>query len=72
LRRRVGKQLECATYLLLRKRFGTVSYWRGEGEVDFVVEGSRGPIPVQVSWDGPTQRACRPPSRSPRGCPGLH
>ena len=54
-----GKQLECATYLLLRRRFGTVSYWRGDGEVDFVVEGSRGPIPVQVSWDGPTERACR-------------
>ena len=54
-----GKQLECATYLLLRRRFGTVSYWRGDGEVNFVVEGSRGPIPVQVSWDGPTERACR-------------
>lgn len=54
-----GKQLECATYLLLRRRFRQVSYWRGDGEIDFVVEGDRGPIPVQVSWDGPTERAHR-------------
>lgn len=54
-----GKQLECATYLLLRRRFGRVSYWRGAGEVDFVVEGTRGPIPVQVTWDAPTERARR-------------
>lgn len=54
-----GKQLECATYLLLRRRFGQVSYWRGAGEVDFIVEGAGGPIPVQVSWDEPTERARR-------------
>lgn len=54
-----GKQLECATYLLLRRRFGQVSYWRGKGEVDFVVEGGGGPIPVQVSWDEPPERARR-------------
>lgn len=44
-----GKQLECATFLLLRRRFGQVFYWRGAGEVDFVVAGDRGPVPVQVS-----------------------
>ena len=33
--------------------------WRGDGEVDFVVEGDRGPIPIQVSWDEPTERARR-------------
>lgn len=54
-----GKQLECATLLLLRRRFGRVCYWRGRGEVDFVVEGPRGPIPVQVSWDEITERARR-------------
>jgi len=53
------KQLECATLLLLRRRFGRVCYWRGRGEVDFVVEGPRGPIPVQVSWDEITERARR-------------
>jgi predicted AAA+ superfamily ATPase len=54
-----GKQLECATYLLLRRRFGEVSYWRGAGEVDFVINAGRGPTPVQVSWDQPTERARR-------------
>ena len=57
--RDLGKQFECATFLLLRRRFGRVSYWRGRGEVDFVVEGPRGPIPVQVSWDEITERARR-------------
>jgi predicted AAA+ superfamily ATPase len=54
-----GKQLECAALLLLRRRFGRVSYWRTKGEVDFVVEGPRGPIPVQVSWETTTDRARR-------------
>jgi len=54
-----GKQLECATYLLLRRRFGEVSYWRGAGAVDFVINAGRGPTPVQVSWDQPTERARR-------------
>ncbi len=52
-----GKSLECATQLVLRKRFGEVSYWRGDGgEVDFVVQEGRRVIPVQVSWDGPQPR----------------
>lgn len=51
-----GKALECATFLLLRRRFGTVHYWRGEREVDFVIE-HRGVVrPVQVSWDEPAPR----------------
>lgn len=52
-----GKQLECATFLLLRRRYRHVSYWRGRREVDFVVMGTDGPIPVQVSWDTTTERA---------------
>jgi predicted AAA+ superfamily ATPase len=52
-----GKQLECATLLLLRRRYRHVSYWRGRREVDFVVMGADGPIPVQVSWDTTTERA---------------
>ncbi|MFO1032074.1 MAG: ATP-binding protein [Planctomycetota bacterium] len=51
-----GKQLECATFLLLRQRYRNVGYWRGSGEVDFVVEHAGKPIPVQVSLDGPEER----------------
>ncbi|MBK7876486.1 MAG: ATP-binding protein [Planctomycetes bacterium] len=51
-----GKSLECATFLLLRRRFGAVSYWRDKGEVDFVVMKDGEPVPVQVSWDAPTER----------------
>ena len=54
-----GKQLECATFLLLRRRFDRVWYWRARGEIDFVVEGPAGPVPVQVTWDEITERARR-------------
>lgn len=52
-----GKALECAAHLTLRRRFGPVSYWRGEGgEVDFVIQEGRSVRPVQVSWEGPQPR----------------
>lgn len=51
-----GKSLEAATYLVLRQRFGAVHYWRGEREVDFVVEHNGRAVPVQVTWDAPTER----------------
>jgi len=51
-----GKMLECATFILLRKRFRDVYYWRGKGEVDFVVLRKGDPVPIQVSWEGPTDR----------------
>ncbi len=51
-----GKQLESATFLTLRQRFGEVAYWRDRGEVDFVVRHGAEVIPVQVSWDGPQER----------------
>jgi predicted AAA+ superfamily ATPase len=54
-----GKQLECATFLLLRRRFRDVAYWRGAGEVDFVVDAGRGPVPVQVSWEEASERSRR-------------
>ena len=54
-----GKQLECATFLALRRRFHDVFYWRGRGEVDFVIDAGRGPVPVQVSWEGPSERSQR-------------
>lgn len=31
-------------------------YWRGGGEVDFVVLVEGNPVLIQVSWDGPTER----------------
>jgi len=54
--RDLGKMLECATFLHLRKWFRDVYYWRGRGEVDFVVIANGDPVPVQVSWEGPTER----------------
>jgi len=54
-----GKQLECATFLLLRRRFRDVAYWRGGGEVDFVIDAGQGPVPVQVSWEEASERARR-------------
>jgi len=54
--RDLGKALECATHLQLRRRFDDVSYWRGEGEIDFVVQDGRRIVPVQVTWEEPTER----------------
>jgi hypothetical protein len=51
-----GKQLECGTFLALRRRYREVFYWRGRGEVDFLVLHENRPLPVQVSWDGPQPR----------------
>lgn len=51
-----GKALECATYLALRRRHREVFYWRGKGEVDFVVHDEGRIRPYQVSWGEPTQR----------------
>lgn len=52
----LGKMLECATFLHLRKTFRDVYYWRDRGEVDFVVLVEGDPVPIQVSWDGPSER----------------
>lgn len=54
-----GKQLECATFLLLRRRYRDVCYWRGRGEVDFVVEHAGKAIPIQVSVGEPQERHLR-------------
>lgn len=51
-----GKLLECAVYLELRRRGLRPAYWRGRGEVDFVVTTERGITPIQVSWAPPTDR----------------
>lgn len=44
-----GKKLECAVLHHLRRNFRTVYYWRGRGEVDFVVQTPQGLLPIQVS-----------------------
>ena len=57
--RDLGKSLECATFVELKKRRGEVFYWRQSGEVDFVIEGDRGPTPIQVTVAGATERHLR-------------
>lgn len=51
-----GKLLECAVHLELRRQGLTIAYWRGKGEVDFVVRATHGLVPIQVSWEAPTDR----------------
>ena len=51
-----GKALESAVHLALRRCYGQVCYWRGKGEVDFVVEHHGRVTPYQVTWDAPTPR----------------
>lgn len=52
----LGKSLECATYLALRRHYGEVFYWRGAGEVDFVVLDEGHAVPYQVTRDGSEER----------------
>ena len=54
-----GKALECATFVELKKRYRDVSYWRGAGEVDFVVRTGDRPTPVQVTVEGAGERHLR-------------
>ena len=51
-----GKQLECAVFLALRRRYREVFHWRNGGEVDFVVLHDGKPLPIQVTWDKPQER----------------
>lgn len=58
----LGKALECATFVELRKRGFDVFYWRDAGEVDFVVQSAqstKAPIPIQVTLNGPSERHLR-------------
>lgn len=54
--RDLGKRLELATFVALRAQGLTPSYWRGRGEVDFVVQTSAGLRPIQVTWEAPQAR----------------
>jgi predicted AAA+ superfamily ATPase len=51
-----GKDLETVVFHHLRKQHKQVFYWKGTSEVDFVIQGSEGIVPHQVSWDGPKPR----------------
>jgi predicted AAA+ superfamily ATPase len=44
-----GKDFENFVFLSLRRRTKEIYYWRGKGEVDFVVKTKQGYTPIQVS-----------------------
>jgi uncharacterized protein len=46
----IGKSLECAILHHLRRTYRTVFYWKGRGEVDFVVQTPEGLLPIQVTY----------------------
>ncbi len=48
----LGKKLETTVFHALKKKYKSVYYWRGKGEVDFVVQDGTDLIPIQVTWDG--------------------
>ncbi|NQW45680.1 MAG: ATP-binding protein [Deltaproteobacteria bacterium] len=52
----LGKKLEAAVFLCLRKKYREVYYWREKNEVDFVVPTPEGIIPYQVTWDKTKER----------------
>ena len=52
----LGKDFENLVYLMLRRRTADISYWKGTGEVDFVVNGEHGVTPVQVTYGEPQPR----------------
>lgn len=52
----LGKDFENQVYLLLRRKASDICYWKGKGEVDFVVTTDRGVTPVQVTWGDPRPR----------------
>lgn len=58
----LGKKLETVVFHSLLKKYSKVYYWKGKGEVDFVVETPKGVQPIQVSFEGKEPRheeACK-------------
>lgn len=51
-----GKKLETVVFHHLRKKYRHVNFWRGKGEVDFVVQTSNGILPIQVTWGETLER----------------
>lgn len=52
----LGKSLEAAVFLSLRRQFRDVSYWKGAREVDFIVSIDGQPQPIQVTMGGAKAR----------------
>ena len=52
----LGKDFENLVYLVLRRQTTAISYWKGKGEVDFVVNTEQGVTPIQVTFGEPKQR----------------
>lgn len=48
--RDLGKDFETVVFHHLKKIHRQVYYWRGKGEVDFVVQTDNGILPIQVSY----------------------
>ncbi|MCP4488336.1 MAG: ATP-binding protein [Gammaproteobacteria bacterium] len=47
----MGKDFENLVYLSLRQKATEIYYWRGKGEVDFVVNTNNGVTPIQVTYE---------------------
>lgn len=54
--RDLGKDFETIVYRKLRENFRKVSYWKGKGEVDFIVQTEEGILPIQVSTESSKPR----------------
>jgi len=52
----LGKDFELVVFLALKRLFSEVYYWKGSGEVDFVIQSRNGILPIQVSIDSPKPR----------------
>lgn len=52
----LGKDFENMVYLLLRRKTSDICYWKGKGEVDFVVSTAKGVTPIQVTYGDPKPR----------------
>lgn len=52
----LGKDFENLVYLALRRKTADISYWKGKGEVDFVVNTTAGVTPIQVTYGEPQRR----------------
>ncbi len=47
----IEKDFEVNVYLTMRRHGISPSYWKGKGEVDFIVQNRKGIIPVQVTFE---------------------
>lgn len=52
----LGKDFENLVFLTLRRKVKNIYYWKGKGEVDFVIESQHGVTPVQVTFGEPKPR----------------